>query len=142
MRRKTPNPENHAWKMINDGLIAALGTTPEPPEPLDPSCPLLANPAVARCYEAYIKATKAAIDREVGPMSVSREANKAYCLAMPTLSGSENIRNFVACVTHAMVLDIITSTEGTKLLYAAQVAYSTRETRSHHAKSKPPQNPS
>ena len=127
--------------MIKEALLKALGT-PEPPEPLDPSSPILANPAVARCHEAYNRAMKAAIEREEGRIGVDKAAGKAYCQAMPTLSGSENIRDFIACVAHGMVMNIITSSDGTKLLYAAQVAYSTRETRSHHARPKPPQNPS
>ena len=47
----------------------------------------------------------------------------AYCAAMPKLSGATNIRDFIACVTYAMALDILPGNEGTRLLYAAQVAH-------------------
>jgi len=123
--------------IIKEALMEALGT-PKPPEPLDPSLPLFANPAVARCYEAYTQAMKEAIERQKGRIGVDKAACKAYCNAMPTLSGLDNIRDFIACVAHGMAMDIIVSAQGTKLLYAAQVAHSTRETRSHRAKSNRP----
>lgn len=42
---------------------------------------------------------------------------------MPPLSGRQSIRDFTACVGYGMVNEIIRGDEGTKLLYAAQVAY-------------------
>ncbi len=62
-------------------------------------------------------------------------AEKAYLDAMPSLSGHENIRDFVACVTNAMLIGAITDNQGTKLLYAAQVALTT--VRCQPASSKP-----
>jgi hypothetical protein len=44
---------------------------------------------------------------------------------MPPLSGYENIRDFIACVAHAMLIGAIQSEQGSKLLYAAQVALCT-----------------
>jgi hypothetical protein len=41
---------------------------------------------------------------------------------MPPLSGARNIRDFVACVAHAMALTAIDGPDGARFLYAAQVA--------------------
>jgi hypothetical protein len=40
----------------------------------------------------------------------------------PIYSGYENIRDFIACTAHGMVIGAICSTQSSKLLYAAQVA--------------------
>jgi hypothetical protein len=52
---------------------------------------------------------------------------------MPPLSGPENIRDFIACVAHAMLIGAILGPDGARLLYAAQVAYQA----SAHAEVKP-----
>jgi hypothetical protein len=44
---------------------------------------------------------------------------------LPPLSGFENIRDFIACVAHAMLIGAIMDNLGTKLLYAAQIALTT-----------------
>jgi hypothetical protein len=41
---------------------------------------------------------------------------------MPSLSGPDNIRDFIACVAHGMLIGAIRDTDGARLLYAAQVA--------------------
>lgn len=51
-----------------------------------------------------------------------KAAGEAYRTALPPLTGAVNIRNFVACVAHGMVLNVFQPSEGSKLLYAAQVA--------------------
>ena len=51
-----------------------------------------------------------------------KRAADAYREAMPPLTGAENIRNFIACVGHGLLLHVITEKESTKLLYAAQTA--------------------
>jgi hypothetical protein len=43
---------------------------------------------------------------------------------MPPLLGAENIRDFIACVAHGMLIGVIENKDATKLLYAAQVAFS------------------
>jgi hypothetical protein len=45
---------------------------------------------------------------------------------MPPLSGDENIRDFIACTAHGMLIDAISGTDAARLLYAAQVAHTTR----------------
>jgi hypothetical protein len=51
-----------------------------------------------------------------------KKAYKAYREALPPLRGSENIRDFIACVAHGLAIDVFDAREASKMLYAAQVA--------------------
>jgi hypothetical protein len=79
--------------------------------------------AVEICDRKFTQATEDAIAQGQSNELVMRLGKIAFCAALPKLTGATNIRDFIACVTYAMSLDIIPSREGTKLLYAAQVAY-------------------
>ena len=97
--------------------------------------PAMANPAVAHCVSVWERANKEALAKGRSSISASIDANKAYCNAMPSLSGYENIRDFIACTAHAMLIGALFGEQGTKLLYAAQVALCT--VRSQPAPPKP-----
>jgi hypothetical protein len=58
---------------------------------------------------------------------------------MPSLSGFDSARDFVACVAHGLLIGAIPDEQATKLLYAAQVALSTHRTASktHQPKGSP-----
>ena len=85
--------------------------------------------AAARCREEL---ERAFLDTLATPQTAESEkacriravdaAARAYREAMPPLSGTENIRNFIACVAQGMLLDVFTGPESTRLLYAAPVA--------------------
>jgi hypothetical protein len=57
--------------------------------------------------------------------NASKSAGLAYRRAMPPLSGQQSISDFIACVAHGMLIGAIGGNNGTKLLYAAQVALGT-----------------
>jgi hypothetical protein len=95
------------------------------PTTADKSSPVSANPAVSRCCEAWSRVFQAELANGEGNPRAAFEADRAYCNAMPPLSGYENIRDFIACVAHAMLIGAIQSEQGSKLLYAAQVALCT-----------------
>ena len=80
------------------------------------------SPAVLHCWTAYEQTY--ALERGKGAsIEDSYENGKmAYRQAMPCLSDQASIRDFVACVTHGMVLRLIPNQDGGKLLYAANVA--------------------
>jgi hypothetical protein len=83
----------------------------------------LPNLTVILCEERFTEAVQEA-QKEGKDGEFAKLAGKlAYCNAMPRLSGISNIRDFIACVTHGMAIEIIPSSEGTRLLYAAQVAH-------------------
>jgi hypothetical protein len=83
----------------------------------------LPNLVVDQCDHKFAEATEQAIKEGKSVKLAKYIGRIAYCAAMPKLSGATNIRDFIACVTYAMALDIVPGNEGTRLLYAAQVAH-------------------
>ena len=81
------------------------------------------NLAVDVCDRMFAHATEKALKEGKSDQLARHMGRIAYCGAMPKLSGATNIRDFIACVTYAMALDILPGNEGTRLLYAAQVAH-------------------
>ncbi|MGO9317808.1 MAG: hypothetical protein ACLPXT_03070 [Terracidiphilus sp.] len=104
-------------------MTEAIQIIPAPSEVNEPIA-ASANPAIARCLNAWARVNKAERAKGKSKSEASSEADHAYCDAMPPLSGSDNISDFIACVAHAMTAQIISPFMSTKLLYAAQVAYS------------------
>ena len=102
----------------------------------DKAAPVSANPAVVRCCEAYARAYKDAKKQGRSDYGASLYAEKAFRAAMPPLSGSENIRVFIACVAHGMLIEAIEGPVGARLLYAAQVAHCTIRTQPAPPKSR------
>ena len=81
------------------------------------------NLPVEVCDKMFAEAVEKALKEEKSPTLAKQAGKLAYCAALPKLSGAGYIRDFIACVTHGMALEIIPSAEGTRLLYAAQVAH-------------------
>jgi hypothetical protein len=98
------------------------------------------NPAVLRCREAYKKAydetfaklqeMEEEIDEQDAIDDSVDAAAVAYRRAMLSLIGERNIRNFIVCATYGSAIGVIEGPDYTRMLYAAQVAYATRRTRS------------
>jgi hypothetical protein len=105
-------------------MTEAIQTIPAPSEASEPIA-ASANPAVARCMNAWENAYHAEFAKCEDEEDASEEAQNAYRDAMPPLSGYENIRDFIACVVNAMLIGAIEDNQGTKLLYGAQVALTT-----------------
>jgi hypothetical protein len=101
----------------------------------DLSNPALTNPAVARCCRIWQSVFRAELDRGEHQVLAARSAGEAYCGAMPSLTGDQNIRDFIACVAHGILLQAIEEKNGGKLLYAAQVAYASQGSRLQNRKS-------
>ena len=89
------------------------GTTPTAPP---------RNAAVKRCCAACEHSLQQSAAEELSSYTVKERATQAYLKAIPHLCGYESVCDFIACVTHGMILDVISSTDGAKFLYAAQVA--------------------
>ena len=83
------------------------------------------NPAVARCLNAWEPVFRAEMKKYKFRPSAAREAGQFYRDAMPPLSGYDNIRDFIACTAHGILIGAIEVADSSKLLYAAQVALST-----------------
>jgi hypothetical protein len=88
-----------------------------------------ARPALKRCMAAWRRAFNAyMVDSDPDSMDkvfAAHEADQAYCNAMPLLSSYENIRDFIACAAHGILIGAIPPQKGGHILYAAQVALST-----------------
>jgi hypothetical protein len=78
--------------------------------------------AVQRCCEAFHHTTAAELAKGTDDYTARKLASHAFRNAMPFLTGYANIRDFIACVAHGILLEAIDSKLGAKLLYAAQVA--------------------
>ncbi|MGD0293742.1 MAG: hypothetical protein ABSB30_07790 [Terracidiphilus sp.] len=104
-------------------MTEATQTAPAPSAAEEPSINT-ENPAVVRCVSAWAAAYKEAKAQNKDNYDASKEATQAYRNAMPSLSGFENTRDFIACVARGILLGVIDGKIGAKLLYAAQVALS------------------
>jgi hypothetical protein len=85
------------------------------------SGPAASNAAIGACCNAFLRTFRAvrAADNE---FHAKLAAITSYSAALPALSGAENIRDFIACVAHGLLLGIIDEAKAARLLYAAQVA--------------------
>ena len=96
-----------------------MSTSANPPEA---STAAAANPAVARCCDAYAQTYRLVSAVKDQAYNASHEAIEAYRRAMPPLDSSENIRDFIACVTYGLIINVFFIEMAGKLLYAAQIA--------------------
>jgi hypothetical protein len=100
-------------EIVPASAVLTANPTPTAPEP---------NPAVTWCRQAYEQAFQASKSTGSSQYKAECDGADAYRKAMPPLCGAENIRNFIACVAHAMLTETIKGADATRLLYAAQVA--------------------
>ena len=89
----------------------------------DKSSPARQIPAVALCCEAWETAFQAKYSQTKSGVYARIEAAQAYRNAMPPLFGYQNICDFIACAAHGLGIGAIEDATGSKLLYAAQVAF-------------------
>lgn len=103
----------------------------------------LSNPAVARCAKAWERAYQrkisAAPDHERNTQDLedlaTEEAEIAFRNALPPLCGEDNIRDFIACVSYALVKDILLPIVCTNYFDAAKVALSAARVHRRQLKS-------
>ena len=101
--------------------------------------------AVEVCCSTYMSTIEQLRKKKLSEDAVSRAGQAAYCTVLPRLSDSDSIREFIACVVHGMAIGVIPSSEGTRLLYGAQVAHSAlpspkRRQKRNKSAQKPPGN--
>ncbi|UWZ82914.1 hypothetical protein [Occallatibacter riparius] len=94
------------------------------------------NSAVQRCVNAWREAlTRKNCKDPIDPGVWERDyAGKAYRKALPWLSTPDNVDAFIACVAQGLAIGAIDPSHATKLLYAAQVAITSRRARLHAEK--------
>lgn len=91
-----------------------------PSASLHPSSASL-NAAVQRCCEAYEHAYAAAMAAG-NSYDADRDAARAFRKAMPFLNAFENVQTFITCAAQGVILGALSAGEGSRLIYAAQVA--------------------
>lgn len=105
--------------------LAVIEAAPVPPQAPQPS-PKASRAAIKRCLAAWKRVYQDNL-KHAKPTSAEKalaayRAGPAYCEAMPPLSGYDNIRDFIACAAHGILIDAIPEKRANQLLYAAQVA--------------------
>jgi hypothetical protein len=96
------------------------------------SGPAASNAAIAACCNAFLRTYRVVLAKG-SEFDATHAAIASYCAALPALTPADNIRDFIACVAHGLLLQIIEEARGARLLYAAQVA---RTAASQPAKTK------
>jgi hypothetical protein len=81
--------------------------------------------AVDLCIAKWEEAIQQQRDAGVSLVEAAQPARAVYCAYLPKLSTRDEVSEFIACVAYGMANGIIPGSEGTRLLYAAQVAHST-----------------
>lgn len=99
--------------MTTECEAPSVANSADPPDP---------NHAIALCMEAWTREHQSVMRSNRGRCEADAAAGAAYRRTLPTLSGLDNIRNFIACVAHGMAIGAIEGPSASRLLYAAQVA--------------------
>ena len=80
------------------------------------------NPSVSRCIRAWNRAYHQKINEDESDHEAEKAGRRYYLRAMPPLAGYENVRDFIACVTYALLIEIIRPFEAEHYFAAANVA--------------------
>jgi hypothetical protein len=82
------------------------------------------NAAILLCCQAEKRSRRESRSKGRDIVETQICADEAYRKALPELVGYENIRDFIACVTHGMVIGTVTAFQADKLLNGARLALS------------------
>jgi hypothetical protein len=80
------------------------------------------NPSVSRCIRAWSRAYHKKLNEDESDDEAEEAGKRCYLRAMPPLAGYENVRDFIACVTYALLVEIIRPFEAEHYFAAANVA--------------------
>jgi hypothetical protein len=82
------------------------------------------NPAVLRSIRAYNRAFKRCLskDPDATAEDAQNDGRSSYLRAMPPLAGIKNIRDFIACVTFALITETISQEQAENYFGAARAA--------------------
>jgi len=105
-------------------MSEAIQTTPAQSAVIEPNA-VSDYPVVVRCCEVRDRVYREQKARRKDDYNANKEAANACRNTMPSLSGYENICNFVVRVAHGILTGAAEAINGTKPLNAAQLALST-----------------
>jgi hypothetical protein len=103
---------------MNDTAETFVTCEPDSPDPSRPT----GNAAVSRCILASQRAYNKTFAATKNDYQGEKAARKAYLRALPPLAGYRNIADFIACVTYAMVTEMVDSSVALDYLSAAKIA--------------------
>ena len=106
-----------------------MSETIEAPAQPAVSAASICSAAVERCMDAYKKAYRACAAQGGDQYDRNDAGSNAYRLAMPCTDSIAEIRAFIACVAYGITMEVFKRNEPNQLLYAAQVALSSRRRR-------------
>jgi hypothetical protein len=88
--------------------------------------------AVLNCRAAFVHAHKEQMAREKNGYLANKMASLAFRKTMPLLTSEGNIRGFMACVAHGILIEAIPSEDAPRLTAIARLAFAslTREPKS------------
>jgi hypothetical protein len=118
-------PENNPLLSALEKAFTAKPTLPNPTlDPLPASS--TSRAAIRRCRAARKRAYDICLadggDNSMNRVTAESNAAPAYRATMPALDSVENIRDFIACTAHGILIGAIPTERSGQLLYAAQVA--------------------
>jgi hypothetical protein len=102
---------------------------PTPKKAETERCPAPRDPAVAHCHQIWERVYRSVLKYQKSRVLARIEAGTAFREALPPLVGSENIRDFIACVCFGMASGVVMEDTGTNLLFAAKVALNAMSAR-------------
>lgn len=120
-QQPTQDPRS-AFAMLADAVTRAS-------QPKDPgsrvhlSDEAACNPAIAGWAEAYNGEYRRLIEQGNAPYLAADRAKTVAVGALPPLTSTPNIRNFIACVAYALGCDAIDIQKASRLLHAARLAH-------------------
>lgn len=80
------------------------------------------HPAVQHCLDAWLRTYKEERALGKGDWTGRQSASEAYRAAMPELTSSAGVKDFLACVAHGTLIEAISEKTASRLLAAAQIA--------------------
>ncbi len=82
------------------------------------------NAAIVACAAAYNEVYLEFVESDCGEPQARQKARAVWHAALPPLTTSDNIRDFVACVAYGLATEMVGEQKAARMLYAAQVAQS------------------
>jgi hypothetical protein len=118
-------PENNPLLSALEKAFTAKPMLPNPTlEPLPTSSSSKA--AIRRCRAAWKRAYDICLenggDNSMNRVTAASNAAPVYRAAMPALDSLDNVRDFIACTAHGILIEAVPAHFAGQLLYSAQVA--------------------
>ncbi len=105
--------------MTNPEVLSGFAIAEPEPQPAERAG---GNAAVQSCIRAWQYAYNKEFARIKDDYKAELVARKAFRRALPNLAGYDNIRDFIACVTYALVNELMPENDVANCLGAAKIA--------------------